>query len=254
MIAQFAVRLICGMSLTWLLMPREQVTNGFFRIQSLVTLGLAVLAAVTLGSRPSVAEGAAWLSWHTVVALAVLIAVTSYLSSMLWMLGRRRPGEIALRIVAGLGIVLLLGSMDAGRGGGALLSAFSELSAAWLLGGTLTAMLLGHWYLTATGMPLEPLARLNQFVAAAAVLRVILAGTGLLTLPDHDFSSLEQIWMFLRWSAGCVGPLVMTGLVSRILRFRNTQSATGVLFAAVILAFIGETTASLLTRVLHWPV
>jgi len=41
--------------------------------------------------------------------------------------------------------------------------------------------------------------------------------------------------------------------VLRILKYRNTQSATGVLFAAVILAFIGETTAALLFREFHWP-
>lgn len=254
MIAQFAVRLICGMSLTWLLMSRQRVTNGFFRIQTLVTLGLAVLAALTLRARPSVAEHAAWLSWHVLLALAVLIAVASYLASMLWMLGRRGAGEISLYVIAALGVLLLLGSAGAQRGGEGVLSALSELSAAWLLGGALTAMLLGHWYLTATGMPLDPLIRLNQLLAAAALLRMILAGTGWLTLSDHEFTSLERIWLFLRWSAGCVGPLLMVALVSRILRFRNTQSATGVLFAAVILTFIGETTAALLTRVLHWPV
>jgi hypothetical protein len=41
--------------------------------------------------------------------------------------------------------------------------------------------------------------------------------------------------------------------VQSILRYRNTQSATGVLFAAVILVFIGETTAAVLSRDLKWP-
>ena len=39
----------------------------------------------------------------------------------------------------------------------------------------------------------------------------------------------------------------------RILRYRNTQAATGVLFAAVILSFIGEMSAALLAGELQRP-
>ena len=46
MIAQFALRLLCGMSLMWSIMPRDQVTAGFFRIQMLIALGLSVLIAL----------------------------------------------------------------------------------------------------------------------------------------------------------------------------------------------------------------
>ena len=53
---------------------------------------------------------------------------------------------------------------------------------------------------------------------------------------------------------GIIAPVVLCLLVWRILRYRNTQSATGVLFAGVILTFIGETTAALLSRDLEWPV
>ena len=52
MIAQFALRLICGMSLMWALMPRQHVTSGFFRIQMLVAMGLSVLATLTTDMQP----------------------------------------------------------------------------------------------------------------------------------------------------------------------------------------------------------
>ena len=253
MIAQFAVRLICGMSVTWLLMPRGQVTAGFFRIQTLVTLGLAVLTAVTLRGEQTAARNPAWLSYRACLALAVFIAVLSYVASVLWMLGRRGPGGAALYGIAAAAVILLLGMIPARNGGPAAFVALSELSAAWLTGGAVTAMLLGHWHLTATGMSLAPLTRLNQLLGAAALSRGVLAGAGLLTLPDHDFTHLDQVCFFLRWTAGCLGPVVMVLLVGRILRFRNTQSATGVLFAAVILIFIGETTAALLARDVGWP-
>jgi hypothetical protein len=42
-------------------------------------------------------------------------------------------------------------------------------------------------------------------------------------------------------------------MVWRILKYRNTQSATGVLFAGVILTFIGELSAALLDKDLSHP-
>jgi hypothetical protein len=42
-------------------------------------------------------------------------------------------------------------------------------------------------------------------------------------------------------------------MVHRILSYRNTQSATGVLFVAVILTFIGELTGDLLLRTVRIP-
>ena len=77
MIAQFALMLMLGMSLMWALMPRAQVTAGFFRIQMMIALGLGVLAILTLGSLTPVVETSsvdrwilplgwqlAWLRWQ----------------------------------------------------------------------------------------------------------------------------------------------------------------------------------------------
>ena len=43
MIESFVLKLVTGISLMWLTMPRKEVTDGFFRIQMLVALGLSVL-------------------------------------------------------------------------------------------------------------------------------------------------------------------------------------------------------------------
>ena len=50
-----------------------------------------------------------------------------------------------------------------------------------------------------------------------------------------------------------LGPLAACLLVWRILKYRNTQSATGVLFAGVIVTFIGELAAALLFEDLGLP-
>jgi hypothetical protein len=260
MITQIALRLVCGMSLTWCIMPRAQVTTGFFRIQMLVTLGLSVLAAVTI-SDPAGTTDDRWLSTGTLRVLCLLLAVSSFAGSVFWTLARRSAGTAAcllLAVLASATLLLLSVPFQSGRPAALLLIAVSELASAWLFGGAVTAMLLGHWYLTATGMSLDPLIRLTQLLTVAAVLRALLAGLSLGTMPDslphpEIVSGVHGIWLLLRWTAGLIGPVVLSLMVRRILRYRNTQSATGVLFAAVILVFIGETTATLLFRDFHWP-
>jgi hypothetical protein len=61
------------------------------------------------------------------------------------------------------------------------------------------------------------------------------------------------MWLVLRWLAGIVAPLVLAVMVWRILRYRNTQAATGVLFVGVIVTFIGELSATLVSQELHLP-
>jgi len=253
MILQFALRLLTGLGLSWLLMPRSGVTVGFFRIQMLVSLGLSALGAMTadqhasnIGARLS-ASGVRWI--------CVALAVCAFCGSVLWMLGRRRAGTICgILIVMGSGAALLgTSSWPQASPGGQALGLASELSSSWLIGGAVCAMLLGHWHLTATSMSLAPLTRLAQLLLAAAVVRGILAAIGLLTIEGATWSGVPAIWLSLRWAAGIAGPLVLAAMVLRILKYRNTQSATGVLFAAVILTLIGETSAALLGREFRWP-
>jgi hypothetical protein len=252
MIPQFALRLICGMSLTWCLMPRAEVTAGFFRIQMLAALGLSVLAAMTAPQLEAAAEGESWLGVGAVRGLCMLLALCAFVGSVVWTLVRRSAGTIIAGLVLAISLTCLLATLPRGSG---LLAAVSEVSSAWLVGGAVTAMLLGHWYLTAPMMSLAPLTRLTQYLGGATLLRGVLALAGLATLgEDLSLTELQRIWLVLRWSAGLIGPAVLCFLVWRILRYRNTQSATGVLFAGVILTFIGETTAVLLSRELRWPV
>lgn len=257
MIAQFALRLIVGMGLMWAVMPRRDVTSGFFRIQLLVTLGLGVLAALTLGqvagaeSPQPLAEFPSAAKW-----LSVAVAVCSFGGSVAWTLERRAGGTVFCFVVLGLSCAALLlsagqpAACDAGRTAVLLLS---ELSTASLVGGFVTAMLLGHWYLTAPTMTIRPLSRLNRFLAIFVGLRCVLSAGALLFAGDAPASQTHWLWLVLRWTAGILGPAACVAMVHRILKYRNTQSATGVLFVGVILTFIGELAATLLTRELGVP-
>ena len=247
MIPQFALRLIFGMSLTWCVMPKREVTSGFFRIQMLVTLGLGVLATLTLGQleRPGFAAPGLF-------ALTVGIALASFLGSVMWTLERRSAGvRYTLVIVIASAVALLHATWGRESTVPVWFDLLAELSGGWIIGGALSTMLLGHWYLTATGMPLAPLQQLNALLLAAVVMRTVLAAGVFYWSPPMQ-ATTQWVWMALRW-AGLIGPLILVLMVFRILKYRNTQSATGVLYAIDILIFLGEATAALLSRDLHCP-
>jgi hypothetical protein len=230
----FALRLIAGIGLMLLLMPRERVTSEFFRILMLVCLGLGVVAALTTANGP----------WGSIG-----IGAVAFLGSVLWLLERRRGGEICLALITAAGLwetfrtvfrVSELGGIVPGE------MAVSTVTAIGTLGATLSGMLLGHRYLTAPGMPLAPLQRLNSAVGVAGLMRLLFSAA---MLVEHGFPALSGVslaWWLLRWMGGICGPLAVWWLVRRILVYRNTQSATGVLFVGVILTFLGELSGDLL--------
>lgn len=245
MIPEFALRLICGLSCCWCVTAQNDITPGFFRIQMLLTLGLATLTLVTAGQLSAEQGDAAPFPVGTGAA-GLLIAV-SFAGSVLWTLGRRRAGSVAGWLIFGLSTIAVLWLSGAVNGERALRIespsavwlAANAMTSAFLLGSVTAAMLLGHWYLTATGMSLAPLQRYVSLFGAAVVLRLAIVGA-LWGTGDRGISSLD----WLRWG-GLIGPLILWPMTQRILRHRNTQSATGVLYAATILVFLGEMAGAL---------
>ena len=241
MLAEFALLLIAGISAMLCLMPRAHVASGFFRVLMLVLLGLNVLLALTADS--TIARVA-----------AALMAVVAFVGSALWMLERRRGGEVLLYVLGVVSLIeLICFALTRDPTAGRAAWVFASLATAGTLGGTMTAMLLGHRYLTAPGMPLSPLHALNAWLGGAVLLRALVSAVLLFVTPVALSDPTVATWLVLRWLAGIGGPAVAVVLVWRILRYRNTQSATGVLFAAVVLAFIGELAAALLARQVHSP-
>lgn len=243
MLAHFVIRLVCGMLLMLLVMPRRGVPGAFFRILMLVVLGLGALYLAAV-------QESRWLTGG--------LCTVAYVSSVLWLLERRLPATVCLGILtAGAAGQLVLSTQRslppaAGISAGWFLA--GEFASAATLGATMVGMLLGHRYLTVPGMSLTPLQRLNHFVGGAGVLRLAVSAA-VLAMHHEGILGLNYypIWLGLRWLAGIAGPLVVWGMVAQILRYRNTQSATGVLFVGVILTFIGELTADLLRQELHLP-
>lgn len=242
MLAVFCVRLAAGMAACLLLLsPAASARPGpgakplaaanFFRTHLLVVLGFAVLALLVGQTLPTVA-----------VAALLIAAAAATVGSVSWSL-ERSPGGVSLIVVAVASLVAAVVVMEP-RWPAALSSAF-------LLGAAMSAMLMGHNYLVAPGMTLTPLYRLLTALAVALVVRAAVDGVGLARwMTEHGGDTLmtgdRALWLPVRWLVGLVGTAVLTALAWQTARLRATQSATGILYVAVIFCFLGELTGQLL--------
>jgi hypothetical protein len=246
LLAQFLLRLAFGLAVGMAITSSRKVTSGFFRNHLYVTLGLTTLAAMV------VAKISAIEMW-----LAVSAAVLSYIGSAAWLYEADRFGKLTLWLVAACSIAAAVLGQS---------TVFTSIHAHWLaslsvatsglvLGLTFASMLLGHWYLNAPGMELAPLRRLLTAAALAVATQSVVVGAGLAAeisiRPSVTASWL--LFVLLRWSFGLCGVLALLWMARRTLEIPNTQSATGILYVAVLGVFIGELTGLLLSAESAYP-
>jgi hypothetical protein len=170
--------------------------------------------------------------------------VAAWLGSIAWYAERTRGGMLFCAVCAAL-----LAAATALVGPGGLLPVATRLLSGLLVGLTVHAMLLGHWYLNAPGMRVDALRRMID-VALAAWVAVLVAAlvaafwTG--AVPWRGLEPTALALLSLRWLAGLAGLPVLLWLSRKTLDIPNTQSATGILYVACLAAIVGELTAQLL--------
>jgi uncharacterized membrane protein YgdD (TMEM256/DUF423 family) len=126
-----------------------------------------------------------------------------------------------------------------------------------MCGLALMDMLLGHAYLTASKMTITPFRRLNGILAGVIMWRTLVA-MGATTLI-HRLRPVEMLWgqygllILTRWLVGLVVPAIFVYMAHDCIKRRSTQSATGILYVAGVLVFIGELIALYLVRVTGLP-
>ena len=259
-LVQFLLRLSFGMAVGMAVTPSRLVSSGYYRNHLYVTLGLATLAAL-VASQFSMA----------VAILAAAAAVLSYVGSVCWLYEAKRAGALMLWLVAGFSLTAaLVGelgtppqsiSMDSTlakpsyREAPQGLRAASVVTSGFLLGVTMASMLLGHWYLNSPGMELAPLRSLLKLMGVAVVAQMLASGIGLISelrlIGEPTVSWL--MFVLLRWSFGLLSVAGLIVMAWQTLKIPNTQSATGILYVAVIGVFVGELTALLLSAESVYP-
>ncbi|HEV3165645.1 MAG TPA: hypothetical protein VGZ22_16580 [Isosphaeraceae bacterium] len=244
MLGEFALRLAGGLAGLLLLTPSRQVPLAFFRTQFQIIMALLVLAALDQGrSDPD----------RVLLGLTIAAAALGFVGSVAWGLGLPRVGvPAAALIVTSVAAVLIGASRTAWWPLWALNSAEGLASGA-VMGSTLTAMLLGHHYLTAPAMSIEPLKRFVRAMVGSLAVRTVLGGVALwawyrgLATTTHG-GGVTPLFLAIRWVVGLAGPTLATYLAWKTVQIRSTQSATGILYIAMILVLFGEVTATALSH------
>jgi hypothetical protein len=271
LLIQFLLRLSFGLAAGMAITSSKRVTSGYFRNNLYVMLGLTTLAALV-----------SYYVAPKVLGYAVAAAVASYVGAVCWLYEKPSLGHIMLVIVtwtawsgalwdhglskgleisnaANAGLELEDGNKQSlvypplKFTGGLLV--ISCISSGLLLGMTMSAMLLGHWYLNSPTMELVPLRRLIIAMGVAVALQAIVSALGLWGefTYANTLSTQWLLFVLLRWLFGIIGVGVLTWMAWQTLKIPNTQSATGILYVAVIGTFVGETMALLLSAESLFP-
>ena len=239
-LAGFCLHLAFGLGLALLAVSPTLVRSGFFRIQLWIMMGLCVMAGLILLPDASPLERAAVFG----------SAFVCYVGAVGYLYERFGLGRCAATIatLAQIPLFAMMGGERATRDGWNWMGIADGVSSGALLGFTVTAMLLGHWYLNVPGMKLKPLRGLLIGILGAILIRGAFEVFQLpLVLYDHEAGRAEWSVLAMRWIAGLLGTALLTAMSWQTLRIPNTQSATGILYVAVILVFLGELSSRLLS-------
>jgi len=239
-LAQFLLRLTFGLAVGMAITPPQKVFSGFYRNHLYVTLGLTTLATLVLAQ------------FNTTAAVCAGIAAgLSFVGAAAWLYEAKRLGFALTIGVAALALAAALLEPEHIN----FANAAGIVTSGLVLGVVFASMLLGHWYLNAPGMELAPIRRLLVVAAIAVAAQLLVAGAGLGGEVSHR-TNVHVGWLLfvaLRWSFGLFFVLGLLWMAWQTLKIPNTQSATGILYVAVIGVFIGELTGLLLSAESSFP-
>lgn len=239
--AQFALELAFGALVALAFVPRAPVGALFYRVlgsaaAAMVVLALGLYAAV---GRADPREPAAWGAGLALLAYPLYSAPPRgarwSVGLGLGLLGSGFAVTSALRevLVEPDPALLALGTASA-------------LATGTVAGSVGLAMVLGHWYLTVPKLEVRHLMRLNRVAVGA-----MLVSGACLTVSCVAFADVLEraepplygatglFYLGTRVAVGLFLPLVFAAMAASSLRFQNTRSATGILYASTVLVLIG---------------
>lgn len=236
---QFCFELGFGVLVALAFVPKAPVGTLFYRV-----MGTSALAPVLVGLAAPLGTGG--MHWSDPAILLSALAVLAYPVYSGPVRGARWASGLALALV-GLAAAVVVLVADAGASGGALLlGGLSALATGAVAGSVALAMVLGHWYLTVPNLKVEHLRRLNRVtvISMLACLALIVLTCVAFGVPvdERGGSILRPMGLFhlgTRVAVGLVVPLLFAWMTSSSLRYENTRSATGILYASTVLVLIG---------------
>ena len=232
---------------------RAPAGPGFYRLILLVGLGsLSLGLAIRIGGAASALPGLTLVSG---TAYAVAFAAAVVFGAGLQRHERLAFGWLVLATLAGVVAVASDPALTAWSAGldnpGALLYVAGLATVAPAVGSVLFAMLLAHWYLVEPKLPLGPLKKVLALFAATELANLLLVGA---VVAHHwpewiamegglvrAFTLGNALFVFMRAFLGVLAPLGLAWMAWKTVEIRSIQSATGILYAAVVFVLFGET-------------
>lgn len=157
----------------------------------------------------------------------------------------------AVTSVLGLAALGGLAQVMAGPTWSYALTLASLVLGALVIGAVSNAMVLGHWYLVTPRLSEAPLREQTGALVAFMVLQAVLVGVALVLPHDDVDTSVEEeilanMFFWLRAGLGLAFPAVLAWMAFDSSGVRAMQSATGLLYIAMVLVFCGELAAKAL--------
>lgn len=234
--------------------PFHEIERGFYKSTASVYLSAALATLAGLLTLAIESSDAGWQRWFEVGAWAVFSAsAATYVASLWGEAAGLRARAFTLTLLTG--VIAASTSAEAYRLAGVvsletILYPLNLLLSALCLGAVATGMMLGHWYLIDTGLPIEPLWRIFRLFVTALGLQaaVGLASVALLWLAGAP-QTLQQLHLLfddhltLLAARIATAPLAAAGLawmIWRTLLVPQTMAATGLFYIATLSVIVGE--------------
>jgi len=239
--AQFCIELSFGVLVALAFVPKAPVGTLFYRLMgtaALVPMLVAGFLAVRGGGR----------AWSEPALMATWIALLGF--PLYSGPARGRRWGIALGWAHTWTAVALLLTLQRASDltfARLLLAGLSALATGCVAGSVGLAMVLGHWYLTIPKLPIGHLVRLNRVSVGAMTASLVLVGLSCLVFAEELGEARAPLlgpwglfYLGTRVTVGLLMPLVFAWMTASSLKFANTRSATGILYASTVLVLIGS--------------
>ena len=245
----FLVLLAGGVMLAAAISDPREVTVNWLRLAGIIALALTSLSLYFYSRRSQTIEWGWWL--YGILSVTILLHIWDPEPWTKNSNGHpRSPAAMALLAAVLFGNLLTLGKPS-------IVGLISSFGIAAMSGLALMDMLLGHAYLTASKMTMRPFVRLHLSLAVITLIRALCAiGITMILLqrrPIELFWDRFGLFVITRWLVGLVIPGVFVYMAYDCIKRRATQSATGILYVAGILIFIGEIISLYLLRETRLP-
>ena len=246
MTESFLVLLAGGVMLAAFISDPREVTVNWLRLAGIIALAMTALSMFFYWRRGETHQR----EWAMLgILLAAILGEIGGIHMPIAAIGRPFAFVAAIAGVL-VGERLALGTSSA-------VGMISAAGIAAMCGVALMDMLLGHAYLTASKMTMRPFVRLHLSLAVIALVRAACSiGIAMIMLnrrPIELFWDRYGLFVITRWLVGLAVPAVFIYMAYDCIKRRATQSATGILYVAGVLIFIGEIVALYLVRETRLP-